>query len=316
MWEIKRFGTLFADGEPQDSNFVYLGENLDIKDSVPGKEITWILVNGLFIADRVSCRQISWNCLNDMGFVEGRKIIVDGNKYLCRLPQVGRFKKDPNEWDNAVKATSPKDELWHWKDQFFWGQDSVNWGDGLRMMVGYYGPYRREAKPSETSLSINVGFRPVLEPIEEGLTLCDDLIGDRLVFYLPDGYGVVGALNAITEYDVIIEPENPNYQDKPRLYVKLPDGRLAIDRGIIKKIKHSMFREMQASERKGCTCKSCGTFWYSETLQNARWMGTPFLWKKQSGVLICPECYDEMRAAFVKDPKKFKEWKRETLVQP
>jgi len=36
----------------------------------------------------------------------------------------------------------------------------------------------------------------------------------------------------------------------------------------------------------------------------------------QSGALICPECYDEMRAAYVKDPKKFKEWERETLAQP
>ena len=52
---IKRFGTLFADGEPQDLNFVYLGENLDIKYSVLGKEITWLLVNGLFIADHVIC---------------------------------------------------------------------------------------------------------------------------------------------------------------------------------------------------------------------------------------------------------------------
>ena len=69
-------------------------------------------------------------------------------------------------------------------------------------------------------------------------------------------------------------------------------------------------------ERKGCTCKSCGAFWSNEALQNARWMGTLFSWREQSGALICPECYDEMRAAFVSDPKNFKEWKRETLTQP
>lgn len=241
MWEIKRFGTLFADGEPQDSNFVYLGENLDIKDSVLGKEITWVLVNGLFIADHVICQKISWDQLDTMGFVEGREVTVGENKYLCRLPKVGCFNKDPNEWDAAVRATSIADDFWHWKDQFFWGQEFANWEDGCRMVRGCYGPYHRGTTHSTTRLSLNVGFRPVLEPIEEGLTLCDDLIGDRLVFYLPDGYGVVGVLKAITEYDVIIDPVNPDYRDEPLLYVKLSDGRLAIDRGTIRKIKRSMF---------------------------------------------------------------------------
>ena len=136
LWDIKQFGTLFAGGEPKDSNFVYLGEDIDIRDSVPGKEITWVLVNGLFIADRVICQKISWDQLDTMGFVEGREVTVGENKYLCRLPKVGCFNRDPNEWDAAV---------------------------------------------------------------------------------------------------------NPDYRDKPPLYVKLSDGRLAIDRGTIRKIKRSMF---------------------------------------------------------------------------
>jgi len=38
--------------------------------------------------------------------------------------------------------------------------------------------------------------------------------------------------------------------------------------------------------------------------------------RDRSGALICPECHDEMRTAFVSDPKKFKEWEREPLAQP
>lgn len=56
-------------------------------------------------------------------------------------------------------------------------------------------------------------------------------------------------------------------------------------------------------------CNACGGVWSNEDLQKLRWAGTLFCWNENTECLICPECYEEMKAAFINSPENFKKWK-------
>ena len=120
----KKLGTLYFDRRPVDIGTPYKGQQvLSIGNTVPGKEITMVEVNGQLIADRLLCTKISAIDLEEQGFSFGKEVLIDGRRYLCRLLKVGVRRGAPNEWDAALDATSDDNELWHWKEGFFWGQE-------------------------------------------------------------------------------------------------------------------------------------------------------------------------------------------------
>lgn len=172
MENTKIFGSLYFGEVPVDVGARYNGQPLNIGDTVPGKAITWVAVNGILIADRCVCDSISWEQLNDAELVFGKKVSIDGHQYLCRLLRVGNGADTINEWDAALSATSKDDELWHWKQMEFWGQDTpksstpyIAASASCRVVRGHFSPdywYFRSA----VSKSPYVGFRPVLEPLD------------------------------------------------------------------------------------------------------------------------------------------------------
>jgi len=172
-WEKFQFGQLCMGEEalripqnPQNYDNIpsYIeGEELSIKPAV-NDAITWVKPDGmnLFIADRVLLNMVSWDDLNNAGFVEGKNITIDGCRYRCRLLQVGAIKYEPNEWDAILDTTSEDNKLWHWTNICFWGKDVPSKDSSNRAVRGwvsaryrhsYYATYRR----------VNVGFRPALE---------------------------------------------------------------------------------------------------------------------------------------------------------
>ena len=161
--EKKRImGSLYFDGTPVDVGSVYNGEELTIGDTVLGKEIAWVDVNGLLIADRCICTYISAEQLDDLGFTKGKPITIDGRQYLCRLLKVGAEPDVPNEWDAALDATSDEDDLWHWEEAFFWGQEPIEDFPTRRASRGYFSA-RRWGHYSASYRCVDLGFRPVLE---------------------------------------------------------------------------------------------------------------------------------------------------------
>lgn len=62
-------------------------------------------------------------------------------------------------------------------------------------------------------------------------------------------------------------------------------------------------------EKRSQPCNVCGSLWPKEDLQRHQWAGTLFCWDEGAGRLICPECYEEMKAAFISSPENFKNWK-------
>lgn len=188
-------------------------------------ELRWIVVNGLLIADRPLLTNISWDDLNDQDLVFGKQVTINGQQFLCRSLQVGTEKCELNEWDAALDAVGDDDETWHWKKQFFWGQESV---DVLhRAFRGYF-----SARFWDYSLfnyqSVSAGFRPALvslpsDNLVAGDTVC--AIGSQTILY--------GKLVNLTRYDAIIQPEAASMMaetDAGKCYSKLPDGMVVLDR--------------------------------------------------------------------------------------
>lgn len=123
---IKKIGTLCLDGQTRQVGAEYDGEKISFGPPAPGKEIECVSTNNLLIANRCVCRNISWEQLHAQGLVFGIPVQIGKEFYLCRCLKVGAKEGvSKNEWENAVNATMEDDRIWHWKKQYFWGQENV-----------------------------------------------------------------------------------------------------------------------------------------------------------------------------------------------
>ena len=130
------------------------------------KNITWVKPDGqnILISDRVLLVTVSWDDLERNGMVSGKLIVIDGQFFNCRLLQVGKSDGVPNEWDKILDETGEDNDLWHWENMFFWGQESIAYGTVLHSVRGYSSA-RFWTYHYATSRSVGVGFRPALEPL-------------------------------------------------------------------------------------------------------------------------------------------------------
>ncbi len=54
----------------------------------PSKEIGWVAVNGLLIADQCLLTNVSWDDLDVQGLVFGKEVTVQGLRFKIRLLKV------------------------------------------------------------------------------------------------------------------------------------------------------------------------------------------------------------------------------------
>lgn len=93
MANIIKLGSLCLDDHLMAAGREYIpGQRISIKDTKPGNELCWVVVNGLLIADRCLLTNISWDNLEQQGMVFGKQLCIDGAKYLCRLLKLGNQK--------------------------------------------------------------------------------------------------------------------------------------------------------------------------------------------------------------------------------
>ena len=65
---------------------IYSGGQITIRNTVPGKAITWVAAGDILIADRCLLSDVTWKELDSAGLIAGREVCIDGLKYLCRVP--------------------------------------------------------------------------------------------------------------------------------------------------------------------------------------------------------------------------------------
>ena len=130
------FGTVYFDDVPVDVGSPLVERKFSIGNSFHERTIRWIKAGPLLVADRCICTNISWNQLDDLGFVHGAPVQIDGQVYQCRCLQTGASMpngqtgladfEDLGEWGAVLQACGKRDATWHWKDQYFWCQDTPN----------------------------------------------------------------------------------------------------------------------------------------------------------------------------------------------
>lgn len=185
-WETFQFGRLYLDGKPRDIPTIPTrtgdipdygeGQEIDIMEGTLNHSITWIKPDSmnLFVADRVLLNSISWDDLNNAGFVEGKIVNIGGRRYRCRLLQAGDSKYATNEWDSVLNATTEDDGLWHWKSILFWGVDTIPDWVAYRSVRGHKSA-RYWYFGSTHSRDNYLGFRPALEPLPSDVLETDEL---------------------------------------------------------------------------------------------------------------------------------------------
>ena len=178
--------------------------------SADANKLQWVKIKDgdktLLICDRVILVSVSWDDLNEQGYVTGKTITIDGTKYKCRLLTGGSNRRNNdwyaggtptnNEWDrfitreevitglpapvssdldtnlNTTDHNSTHNQLWHWVGVYSWCQETWAENASRRASRGYNSA-RYWSHDSSGYRSVSVGFRPVLEVLNT-----DPLISD------------------------------------------------------------------------------------------------------------------------------------------
>ena len=202
MAEIVNLGSLYLNGQPKDLGVEYNGEVLSFGNTIPGKAIPFVKWGELLVASQCVCSNIRWEQLNKAGYILGRPVKIDGVPYLCRSLKVGDENDVPNEWDSILDDLGEDDSLWHWDDQYFWGQETSRKEASYRAVRGWVSA-RFWLSYHATARSVDVGFRPVLEPLPPEPLISDALIRADLKVYGSDT-AIIGQLVEYTDYDLVM----------------------------------------------------------------------------------------------------------------
>ena len=134
--------------------------------------ITWIKPNGLsiLVTDRVLLSNVSLDDLDKNHFVRGKTVTMNGQKFRCRVFRYDYEDESSDEWANILSITGKDDSLWHWNKMYFLEADK-----SLDDII--YGAVRGCISPTFwtdynfSRREMDVGFRPVLEPMGSSKTL-------------------------------------------------------------------------------------------------------------------------------------------------
>ena len=254
MANIIGMGSLYLDGRPAEIGLAYKpGKTISIGETIPGKEISWVVVNNILIADRCILTDVSWDDLNAQNLVFGKEVTISGFRFTARLIQVGAEEWAPNEWDSALNAVGEDNSLWHWEDMFFWGQEAATGTASSRAYRGY-GSARYFNWSSSSVRGVLLGFRPALVPLpsdtmwpsskaiwwlSEKVMWDDACLDEKLwlskkkaMWMLWGGQNIAfGRLEELTDYEVVLSGGDGSLADG--FGRRLSDGRIVIDRGAI-----------------------------------------------------------------------------------
>jgi len=147
------------------------------------------------VADRMLMSRVSWQDLDDAGYVFGTEVSIDDRQFRCRLLTGGDRPNDdpyqgatgPNEWDalvggyaalhapqpdltNSESPLSPDhlnsshNSLWNWFGAVSWTAEPVSSRSDGRVCRGYHGPIYFYVNTVDHRHE-DIGWRPVLEEV-------------------------------------------------------------------------------------------------------------------------------------------------------
>ena len=162
-------------------------------------QLSWHVVEDqrtrLMVADRMLMSRVSWQDLDEVGYVFGTEVTIDGRQFRCRLLTGGDTPREdpyqgatrPNEWDALVGSggasnapqpdpadsaaplspdhlNSTHNKLWNWFGAVSWTAEPVASRADGRVCRGYHGPTYFYVNTVDHRHE-DIGWRPVLEEI-------------------------------------------------------------------------------------------------------------------------------------------------------
>ena len=224
----KNFGSLYLNGQPSELKRPSPHMDISLGDTVPGKAIHFVKWKDLWVASEIVCPSASWNDLEKNNYITGWPIRVDGVLYLCRSLKVGEESDVPNEWDSILDDLGEDDGLWHWSDGYFWGQETSRHLTSFRAVRGYHSARYWDSYEA-AYWYVNVGFRPVLEPLPPAPLISDSLIGAGLKVCGPNA-AIIGQLVEYTDYDLVMAPNAGLCLPRKCQWARREGKRIIIDR--------------------------------------------------------------------------------------
>lgn len=203
--EIVKVGSLYCDGEVIQPGSACPGRvSIGLGNTVPGMELQWVKDGDRLIADRCVCVDISWNKLDQQGYIFGRTVMIDGNPYRCRSLKMESSEPSSNEWFDLLDKYGDAIELWNWNIRSFGQETRTGTMENKKYAIAR-GVLSRSATFVDISKhSICNGFRPVLEPLTNVSKGVDKLIGCRVKVFGPKGDVIIGKLESFDEYDMVL----------------------------------------------------------------------------------------------------------------
>ena len=224
----KNFGSLYLNGQPSELKRPSPHMDISLGDTVPGKAIHFVKWKDLWVASEIVCPSASWNDLEKNNYITGWPIRVDGVLYLCRSLKVGEESDVPNEWDSILDDLGEDDGLWHWSDGYFWGQETSRHLTSYRAVRGRHSARYWDSYEA-AYWYVNVGFRPVLEPLPPAPLISDSLIGAGLKVCGPNA-AIIGRLVEYTDYDLVMAPNAGLCLPRKCQWARRKGKRIIIDR--------------------------------------------------------------------------------------
>lgn len=222
-----KLGSLYLDDHPVEIGAEYVpSQSIKVGGTITGKEIIWVVVNGILIADRCILTNVTWDDLNFNSLVFGKHITIGGYHYKTRLLKVGPEVDVPNEWDAALDAVGEDNELWHWGSEFFWGQETpTSLQASSRAYRGYHS-VRYWGWFDWLFRYSGLGFRPALVPLASEIHSHSPVVlGQQLMIW--SGQNIAwGCLEDVTDYDIVLSDWRGTVLDNPSCGWTIVDGKL------------------------------------------------------------------------------------------
>ena len=205
--EKRSFGSLYVNEIPADDTRDARNCYFRIGDTCENRlySLPWIRVRGIWICDRTVATGIHLNKLDTRyRYLFGNVICIDTVPYLCRSLRVGSNIDEDNEWDMALDEVGEDDEIWHWSQAAFFGQERCQ--GNITKGVARGGRSPRNWRPiGHEIVDKELGVRPVLEPLAQVDKLSAGLVG-QTVFACSGCDMVAGQLMDYTDYDLVLRP--------------------------------------------------------------------------------------------------------------
>lgn len=146
-----KMGSLMVKGGivrvPDDPTYIgdmigYNRPDITLVDTKPGFEITWLPISeDVLVCDRNLINNISWETIEEAGFVDGKEVTIDGRKYIARLMTGSDGEKygeeEDNEWDKMMDLYNESNDMTHFEDMYSWCKEAYYRYSSSRSIRGY-----------------------------------------------------------------------------------------------------------------------------------------------------------------------------------